>query len=269
MKRTHNSQWALTAMTGEELEQALHRELSSKKPNWDAAGQYLHEQHRRVRQQRELTPEEQDAYREFLQAQQQITESEKRPLRRPLRPLLATAVAVCLLIAIATVSLGTGGVYGSWSADYFHLIGHPDAAVPVPADYVFRTERPELQKIYALVVQEFGEQRIVPTWIPEGYTQEELGVWDLSHAVYSFLTSGDHRISISFTEYREKSPRNYSKDNMIPFVYEVAGVSHYIFSNAGRWVAVWEVNGLECKISTSCSKETLFCIVDSIYEEIE
>lgn len=266
MKKTHNSQWALTAMTEEELEQALHRELSSKKPNWDAAGQYLHELHRRVRQQRELTPEEQDAYREFFQAQQQIAESEKRPLRLSLRPLLATAVAVCLLIAIATVSLGTGGVFGSWSADYFHLIGQPDATVPVPADYVFRTERPELQKIYALVVREFGEQRIVPTWIPEGYTQEELGVWDISHAVYSFLTSGDQRISIDFTEYREKNPHNYSKDNVTPVVYEIAGVKHYIFSNAGHWVTAWEVNGIECCISTSLSREVLMQIIDSIYK---
>lgn len=266
MKKTHNTQWAHTAMTGEELEQALHRELSSNKPNWDSVQLYLHELHLRVRQQRELTPEEQDAYREFLQAQQQVAEPEKRPLRRPLRPLLAAAVAVCLLITIATVSLGTGGVYGSWSADYFHLIGHPDATVPVPADYVFRTERPELQKIYALVVQEFGEQRIVPTWIPEGYTQEELIVLDLSHTVYSSLTSGDQRISIDFTEYREKNPRNYCKDNVTPDVYEIAGVKHYIFSNAGNWVATWEVNGIECGLFISLSKEVLIQIIDSIYK---
>jgi hypothetical protein len=112
---------------------------------------------------------------------------------------------------------------------------------------------------------------LAPTWIPEGFEVTEVDVQDKSTFLYmTVLLEKDANNSVIINI--EANPNNvgifYEKDDREVKVYEKEGVTYYIMTNNARINAVWangEYEGL-ISVSESVGKDTLYKIINSIYE---
>ena len=109
--------------------------------------------------------------------------------------------------------------------------------------------------------------KLVPTWLPEGYTETEVSV-DQSPVRRRFLaiyTSPEgNMISIRIADYLSGHPSEFQKSGDWLEVYESAGVPYYIFQNIDQLNAVWLVENLECCISGPVSLSDMKKMIDSI-----
>lgn len=152
-----------------------------------------------------------------------------------------------------------------WTDSVFELFspGENDDKQP---EYVFETEHPGLQEIYNKAVELGITAPVVPTWVPEGYTLEELLVFkepsELS--LYANMKCGQSEMCISFGMQSVVSPLNHMKDTENVEVYEVGGVKHYILSNNKQTKATWIIGNIECSVVADC-QEDIHEILKSIY----
>lgn len=65
---------------------------------------------------------------------------------------------------------------------------------------------------------------------------------------------------------RQDSMGTFQKDEGDPVPYEAGGVTHMLFTNAGRASAVWVNGPAECALSGDITMDELKQIIDSIYE---
>lgn len=59
----------------------------------------------------------------------------------------------------------------------------------------------------------------------------------------------------------------YEKDFDDPEIYKANGIDHYIMTNMGEFLTVWQVGSLEVSISGVPTREELVKMIDSIYED--
>jgi hypothetical protein len=85
--------------------------------------------------------------------------------------------------------------------------------------------------------------------------------------VYAFFENGDQYLTLNYSILtgEEGTGYYYEKSDDEVVLENIAGVDHYFFRNASRYVCVWMVDGVECSISLSGSLEELRKIVCSIY----
>ena len=174
-------------------------------------------------------------------------------------------------MAMALGAMGTGGVFPVWDADIFQLTGQEMYTEPPSGDSCYITENDQLLLIYRVLEDTFGPQNVMPTWIPDGLSLQELEFvkWEQRTSLDAALAEGENFIALSFTLFGKGLHYKYYKDDIQPIIYQTAGIEHYLFSNAGIWCAVWTANGIECSVAGNCSRETLCRIIDSIYEKHE
>ena len=201
------------------------------------------------------------------------SQTEYRPQRRPKRHffrrvVIVAAVVVC--IALPPV-LGFENVFqliGAWTDDIFLL------------NNVSSLEGNEIEadKKSVDIEEILGElnysENIFPTWIPEGFELEKV-------ITNEFVLSGKTELRIHYKngQTRELITFTYNVYNSIASgtmtafekdanaleEYFVGDVTHYIFENLGKYIAVWNQNNIECAISGDVSLTELKEMLNSIY----
>ena len=256
----------LKELSSQELERLLREETRKDCPNSERVHCLLEALRERDHTACVPSAEQETAWEKFVQAQWECAEAPKPKTRRLIKWLAAAAAVICLLPVSALVIHAEYDYFSYWTEGNLWLSGHGKEQGDTFENYKFRTEIPELQQIYDEVCQEFGVLPVVPTWVPEGHTLRELTVTEYHkfHMVDALLQGYDGNVGLTFKKCEAESV-TYYKDDMSPIVYEAAGVKHYLYTNAGRWNAVWMFEGMECSIGTTYSKETLCRIIDSIY----
>jgi hypothetical protein len=112
---------------------------------------------------------------------------------------------------------------------------------------------------------------LVPMWLPDGFEVKSFVVQDeTSFSKLSVLLEKDENSSVIINI--KSNPDGidivYEKDDLDVTIYEKEGVTHYIMTNNAREKAVWtssEYEGL-ISVSESVGRDTLYKIIDSIYE---
>ena len=256
----------LKELSSQELERLLREETRKDCPNSERVHCLLEALLERDHTACVPSAEQEAAWDEFVQAQWECAETPKPKTRRLIKWLAAAVAVICLLPVSVLVIHAEYDYFSYWTEGNLWLSGHGKEQGDTFENYKFRTDIPELQQIYDEVCQEFGVLPVVPTWIPEGHELVELTttINGPIHLVGALLQGSDGRIAIDFREYVHHSA-TYFKDDMDPIIYEVAGVKHYLYTNMGRWTAVWMFEGMECSIFTTYPRETLCRIIDSIY----
>lgn len=152
-----------------------------------------------------------------------------------------------------------------WSDTIFELFvpGENDDKQP---EYVFETDHSGLQQIYDAVVKMGITECVVPMWIPEGYTLEELIIFDEPSELSLFgnMKNNEKELSISIAVQSAQSPLNHMKDTQNVEVFERAGIKHYIISNIDQVTATWSIKNIECSVIMDC-QEDIYRILNSIY----
>lgn len=191
--------------------------------------------------------------------------------------LVAAALAIFLLsISAAAAAAGHGlwRMLAQWTDEIIHLA--PGQIVRADRDEI---RIPEEGTGYASLQDALDDcglaQPVAPRWLPDGFTQVDLGVDTgisdslIFHAAYQrdedaivilidvFLTRQDG----SHGTYG-----NFQKDEGDPIPYEAGGITHLLSTNAGRPIALWSNGPAEGAISGDITMEELKQIIDSIYE---
>ena len=201
------------------------------------------------------------------------SQTEYRPQRRPKRHffrrvVIVAAVVVCIALPPALGFENVFQLIGAWTDDIFLL------------NNVSSLEGNEIEadKKSADIEEILGElnysENIFPTWIPEGFELEKV-------ITNEFVLSGKTELRIHYKngQTRELITFTYNVYNSIASgtmtafekdanaleEYFVGDVTHYIFENLGKYIAVWNQNNIECAISGDVSLTELKEMLNSIY----
>ena len=201
------------------------------------------------------------------------SQTEYRPQRRPKRHffrrvVIVAAVVVCIALPPALGFENVFQLIGAWTDDIFLL------------NNVSSLEGNEIEadKKSVDIEEILGElnysENIFPTWIPEGFELEKV-------ITNEFVLSGKTELRIHYKngQTRELITVTYNVYNSIASgtmtafekdanaleEYFVGDVTHYIFENLGKYIAVWNQNNIECAISGDVSLTELKEMLNSIY----
>ena len=187
--------------------------------------------------------------------------------------------ALAFLLLSASVAAAAGGP-DLWR----HLARWTDEDVRMAPEQILHTERdgirvPEEGKDYADIreaLEDCGLARpVAPRWLPEGFEQIELAaITDFpNELLYQAAYRRGEGTLIFFVavhlpreDGRQDSMGTFQKDEGDPVPYEAGGVTHMLFTNAGRASAVWVNGPAECALSGDITMDELKQIIDSIYE---
>ena len=201
------------------------------------------------------------------------SQTEYRPQRRPKRHffrrvVIVAAGVVCIALPPALGFENVFQLIGAWTDDIFLL------------NNVSSLEGNEIEadKKSVDIEEILGElnysENIFPTWIPEGFELEKV-------ITNEFVLSGKTELRIHYKngQTRELITFTYNVYNSIASgtmtafekdanaleEYFVGDVTHYIFENLGKYIAVWNQNNIECAISGDVSLTELKEMLNSIY----
>ena len=201
------------------------------------------------------------------------SQTEYRPQRRPKRHffrrvVIVAAVVVCIALPPALGFENVFQLIGAWTDDIFLL------------NNVSSLEGNEIEadKKSVDIEEILGElnysENVFPTWIPERFELEKV-------ITNEFVLSGKTELRIHYKngQTRELITFTYNVYNSIASgtmtafekdanaleEYFVGDVTHYIFENLGKYIAVWNQNNIECAISGDVSLTELKEMLNSIY----
>lgn len=223
---------------------------------------------------------EHDFSPEFERKMKKLIRQADHPVRhRWLRAAQLAAVLAALLM-MATIATAAAGydiwrMLARWTAEVITLA--PGQIQYAGQDDIHIPEGPEEYANIQEALTACGFDRpVVPKWLPEGFTQDELIVdyctvdgFIAFHAAYK--REGRY-LFLAVTIYIESEYRSgdnfgdWQKDEGDPIPYEAGGVTHLLVTNVGRAVGLWANGPAECAINGDITLDELKEMIDSIYE---
>lgn len=212
-------------------------------------------------------PDAETAYKLFLERTGgKEQKAKKRHIRRGLtKAAVAAAVVVAVLLGAMLTAQAAGfelfARIARWTAETFgfELSGETEKAEPdIP---------PQLEGMKEALLEAGLSASYLPTYWPEGYEQTQLeSVYDSdTKTIYGAYGQKGERIVLTYTVFLSKEATmlyNIDKDN--PELYVHDGISFYIMTNEGNYLAVWTAESIECRVSGIATHEELLKILDSI-----
>jgi hypothetical protein len=185
--------------------------------------------------------------------------------KRHFRLLITAAVLIVLILGVSVTASATGfnlwNVIAQWTSETLGLqFGKSEET---NYDY-----NPELYDLQRAIRQKESNLKVVPYYLPDGYTQAELHVEeDAIIAKYD----NDSEASSIFFQYRKiihsELGSTFQRDDGSSEEYLSGGITHYISTNMGQHLVAWANAGWECSIMGVSSKQELLRMIDSIYTE--
>ena len=189
----------------------------------------------------------------------------RRHVRKVLLRLVSAAVLVGVLCLFCAQAAGFDvfGAIGRWTEETFRF-------EPEPARTGAAQEESTPYATLQDALDAYGiSEALVPTWVPEGYEVQRVGVAPFSDQIIFYISFNNGKRDLAFsciywTEERYMS-LTYEKDVTPVRLYEQAGITHYILSNENVLVATWLNAPYECMIFGNLTEAELGQIIDSIY----
>lgn len=185
----------------------------------------------------------------------------KKPVRSVVRVVRIAALAAALIFAGSMCAYALGydvwGGIAEWTKETFHFAGTSQAQSSTAVHVLDGLER---------LLAEHGVTAELPGYMPAGYEQVELDYFDMGAGMgcWTLGCENDEGSMIAVT-YRMDVQTDYTKDDFDPVIYaSESGREYYIFSNSGRYKAVWINGDMECSISGVTDENELFKIIESI-----
>lgn len=261
----------IRALSTGELKALLCRELDRKRIDHDQVQQLLAVLRERDEMGTAQIPEQIARKWQTLQQEKIVPDRNAvwRKGRRAVR-IAAVLVLVFTLTLMVPRALGAENVFsvlGRWTDDFFSFVA-PGEPAATEQEYVFRTDNPELQQVYDAVTAVGITYPVVPTWLPEGYKLKTLESPKTSTGYIVTADFHSETSNILFSCIIRPGPSGkFCKDEGEPVMFEYNGVVYYLMTNAGKHIAVWSLDDLECVI-VAPDQKTLYSLVRSIHLEV-
>ena len=244
-------------LTDDDLREGILEELHKDYPDVERYHAYMEELERRTPK-IELTPEQ----RKKLLDQHPLVLRRKAKRKRIMKIAVAAVLAV-VLVGFLPRAFGAPTLFesvGKWTKETFSF--HEEQ----PDKTVVDTKHSGLQELEDKLTELGVTEKVVPTWLPEGYTLKELQEKSSPQAVsvIADFTNADKEIQINIRICSDGSMRDYQIDNEIIETCEISGVTTHFVSNNEKYCAIWQTGNIECVISAD-TIEQLKTIVKSVY----
>ena len=134
-------------------------------------------------------------------------------------------------------------------------------------DYFFETDNPGLQQVYDAVVELGVTEPVVPMWLPNGYSLNEVDQFEfpMTKGICASFYNENDEIVYKLNVYNGEPAHQYYKDDTHYETHEWDGITYYINQNDGWWSVVWTRRNIECHLTLVCQEETLWKILESIH----
>lgn len=183
------------------------------------------------------------------------------------KSLVAAAAVVVLLLGGTVTAQGFGvdlwQTIAKWTQETLFLGYMGQTEESMGADSNYANPCASLQT----ALDEFKtEKKLVPTWLPEGYVETDVAVSQTpTQRIFSAVYLSDNQtIRIRIANYLGSHPSEIEQSEDLVEIYEVGGVSYYIFQNVDQLKAAWVVENYECSIFGSVSLSDMKTMIDSI-----
>lgn len=196
--------------------------------------------------------------------------SEREPVKtggKWKKSLVAAAAVVVLLLGGTVTAQGFGvdlwQTIAKWTQETLFLGYMGQTEESMGADSNYANPCASLQT----ALDEFKtEKKLVPTWLPEGYVETDVAVSQTpTQRIFSAVYLSDNQtIRIRIANYLGSHPSEIEQSEDLVEIYEVGGVSYYIFQNVDQLKAAWVVENYECSIFGSVSLSDMKTMIDSI-----
>ena len=268
------------AMTTEELEEILRLDLDAPQEQESDTEVLLHIMELLAQRRKNDTVRSEKTALEAFESFQQnympkdihtATCNRKRKTRgrKPIRWLRALA-ATAALVAFVFLGTVTAKAFGldiweavvQWTEETFHIC----IGVPKNTDGPGKNDNLPYASLEEALKKGNIETALVPTWFPTGYQLAEISIEDTpkQRAYIALYRNGDNSIKITVFHYFHVMPEFIEQSENIAEIYEVSGITYYLFSNKTRTQAVWINAAFECVISGNIDITELKAMIDSI-----
>ena len=189
-------------------------------------------------------------------------------------PNRAFRVAAAVLAIVVILVVGTSvtaeafhvdiwGKFANWTKEIFQFTDNPQGTTAANPEKEYNAELKSLQDALDKINV---AQKLIPTWMPEGYISKDLKVTETPRvrnigAIYE--KDGSELIIKICQTIGVQAPQVEKNDDLLE-VYVVDGVEYYIFSNTETLQTAWSIGEFECIIGGKITLEEMKRMIDSI-----
>ena len=183
--------------------------------------------------------------------------------------MVAAVLAVVIIFAVGTsitakaFHIDIWSKFANWTKEIFQFTDLPQGTTAANPEKEYNAELKSLQDALA---QEEIKEKLVPTWMPEGYKSKDLKVAKTPRVlnIYASYEKNDETLIIKIRQTIGVQAPQVEKNDDFLELYVVDGVEYYIFSNTETLNAAWSSGEFECIITGKITLEEMKKMIDSI-----
>ncbi len=177
--------------------------------------------------------------------------------------IAAMAAVLALVIVVSTVSASAWDfdlwdIISQWTKETFRFGTYGEA-------FEQNKENP-CASLQSALDECMVTQKLVPTWLPEGYEETYVDMQESPKQRNFFATYqyGDKEISFRITDYLGKDPYQSEQSGTLIEVFESNGITYYILENYDVMQVAWVNESFECFMQGPLSLDEIKSVIDSI-----
>ena len=183
--------------------------------------------------------------------------------------MVAAVLAIVLILVVGTsltaeaFQVDIWGKFATWTKEIFQFTDTPQGTNATNPEIENNLELKSLQDALDKINV---TQKLIPTWLPEGYVETNLRVTESPrvrniNAIYE--KDGSELIIKIRQTIGVQAPQTEKNDDFLE-LYVVDGVEYYIFSNTETLQAAWSIGEFECIIGGNITLQKMKRMIDSI-----
>jgi hypothetical protein len=263
------------SMTTEELQEILRKHANGELQTEPDTDELYYIMEVLARRREEENPQafrsDEEALAEFRKHYMPKEKKAAKVIKFPSRALKAVAavLAVVIIFAVGTsitakaFHIDIWSKFANWTKEIFQFTDLPQGTKPENPE---KENNLELKSLQDALATENITEKLVPTWMPEGYKSKDLQTMRtprVRNINATYEKNGETLIIKICQTIGVQAPQVEKNDDFLE-LYVVDGVEYYIFSNSETLNAAWSIGEFECIITGKITLEEMKKMIDSI-----
>lgn len=181
----------------------------------------------------------------------------------------AAVLAVVLVLTVGTTLTAKAlrfdiwGRFAKWGKEAFQFAENPQDNTVVEPE---KENNVELKSLQDALDQHMITEKLIPTWLPEGFVSEDVRVLDSPkvRTISAKFNKGEVELIITIRQSIGVPAKQVEKSEDLFEIYTIGDIDYYIFSNSSNLQAKWSIGDFEGTIAGQISLEDMKKIIDSI-----
>ena len=181
----------------------------------------------------------------------------------------AAVLAIVLILVVGTsvtaeaFHVDIWGKVATWTREIFQFTDNPQGTTAAKPE---KDNSLELASLQAALDQHKIIEKIAPTWLPDGYVNKTLDVFETPRVrnITAIYEKDESELIINIRQTIGIPAHQIEKSDDLLEVYLADVVEYYIFSNTETLQTAWSIGEFECIITGKITLEEMKRMIDSI-----